>query len=222
MKAAETRPVVDVDEKNRPAAARSMVYQVFSALFSYPAREETAETMLDGSLQDALIALGHDLPYASPFLGFGYGIEWPGASKEGLEILYTRLFDTSAGRASVSMQEMHYSNKTREVLWEDILRFYNHFGLDFRNGRTSEPPDHLVTELEFMHYLTFLEAGASDDAEPYTLAGYDFLERHLGEWLSGFQEKVTAAGHGLGYESAARMLVAFVRADKAYLASRRN
>ena len=207
---------IEVGEEKRATAARSMIYQVFSTIFSYPSEPQTAENIINGSMQDSLMELALDLPYASPFQDSGYGIECPGISREDLEITYSALFDSCGGRPSVSMQEMHYSNKAREELWEDILRFYLHFGLDFKNGRIKEMPDHLVIELEFMHYLSFLESGTPPDDLSFRRAETDFLERHLGRWVSGFHTKLAAARDSLPYKNAARMLVDFIKADMDY------
>ena len=42
---------------------------------------------------------------------------------------------------------------------EEVIRFYNYFGLKLSDERRI-PPDHLATELEFLHYLTFRQAAS--------------------------------------------------------------
>src|SRR3972149_5997703 len=65
---------------------------------------------------------------------------------------------------------------------EELVRFYNYFGLRTTPGRM---PDHVTAELEFMHYLAHQEAEArqaAGDRESYLRAQRDFLERHLNGW----------------------------------------
>ena len=73
---------IEVGEEKRATAARSMIYQVFSTIFSYPSEPQTAENIINGSMQDSLMELALDLPYASPFQDSGYGIECPVVSED--------------------------------------------------------------------------------------------------------------------------------------------
>ena len=68
---------------------------------------------------------------------------------------------------------------------EELVRFYNHFGLTL-SQQQRELPDHVTVELEFMHFLTFKETLAlhhRQDCSPYLRAQRDFVARHLGKWL---------------------------------------
>jgi DMSO reductase family type II enzyme chaperone len=75
---------------------------------------------------------------------------------------------------------------------EELVRFYNHFGLSVAEAREREVPDHITTELEFMHYLTFKEVLAlqrGEDPAPYCAAEMDFLSRHPAKWLPQLHKK---------------------------------
>jgi DMSO reductase family type II enzyme chaperone len=83
--------------------------------------------------------------------------------------------------------------------WE-VKKLYQIFGLEL-NKETNELPDHIVNELEFMHFLSHqaVEAGrgllgGGDSRKQYVHAQKDFLERHLSQWVPKFckalQEKI--------------------------------
>ncbi len=59
---------------------------------------------------------------------------------------------------------------------EEAVRFYNHFGLSMADD-PRELPDHLTTEVEFLHFRAFRAAEAltaGGDAGPYLRAERDF------------------------------------------------
>ena len=60
-----------------------------------------------------------------------------------------------------------------------MLGFYRHFGLDFSRDYAGEQPDHLPTELTFIHYLSFLEVGARVEKDNHRRERRDFLSPHL-------------------------------------------
>ncbi len=75
---------------------------------------------------------------------------------------------------------------------EEMARFYSYFGLSIEHG-SGELPDHLATELEFMHFLAFKELAALDrqkDPAPYRRAQADFLERQLTSWLPLLEKRL--------------------------------
>lgn len=68
---------------------------------------------------------------------------------------------------------------------EECVRFYHHFGLALSEA-PRELPDHLVTELEFLHYLAFRAAEAlerGEDPGAFRRAARDFALRHPGRFL---------------------------------------
>ena len=91
------------------------------------------------------------------------------------------------------------------------MRFYEFFGLAHREG--AEMPDHLSVELEFMHFLTHLEAQTreAEALDSLRRAQHDFLSRHV--W-----RLVQAVHEGLDSEHPACIALvedcrAFVHAD---------
>lgn len=201
-------------------AARSSVYRLLGQAFFFPKTLSTAEFLLPRLEELRQLApglVGHGLAdaFAEALAALDAVVAQDGASL--LADAYTALFDNCTGRAAVSLYEKDYGNGDAKMIWEEAIRFYEHFGLSFDVGVTRDWPDHIGTELEFMHYLTYLEVVAEDDGEGYRQAQGDFLTRRLARWaprFAGQVEKRSAAGP---YAPLARLIAAFVAADTVFL-----
>ena len=193
----------------------------------------------------AFFAGGFGYPNASQFERFASGVFWtemrelidllgirsevctkPSPTRAqsviDLRVCYTALFDVCGSRPRVSLLERRYVDKieSEQSLWEDLLRFYRHFGLDFASGRTEENPDHLLLQLEFMHYMTFLEAGAPPkQRKSLQRAQHDFLDSHLGRWVNTLHEQLAKQATPGPYATLAKSLAEFVVHDHTYLDS---
>ncbi len=102
---------------------------------------------------------------------------------------------------------------------EELARFYSYFGLSIEHG-SGELPDHLATELEFMHFLAFKELAAlqrQKDPAPYRLAQADFLERQLTSWLPSLEERLQKLGPPPFYTALAWLTSALAREHLASL-----
>lgn len=198
------------------AAARSALYALLARAFTYP-EGELAEGFADGTLMHELAAAVAELPYP-----LEHALEVPPrVEAEPLKLTFTALFDTVGASPRVSMLERRYlTDRPEPALWEDLLRFYGYFGLSFADADPVVGPDHLALELEFMHYLTFLEAGSSASAPDCRRAARDFLARHLGAWSGAFASAVAAAGDAAPYDRLAALLAAFVDAERMELEER--
>jgi DMSO reductase family type II enzyme chaperone len=102
---------------------------------------------------------------------------------------------------------------------EELTRFYNYFGLSVARGK-GELPDHVSTELEFMHFLVFKELTAlqrGDDPLPYRRAQADFLERQLVSWLPALDARLAALDPPTCYAALAWLTNALAQAELARL-----
>jgi DMSO reductase family type II enzyme chaperone len=102
---------------------------------------------------------------------------------------------------------------------EEAVRFYNHFGLTLAES-PRELPDHLTTQLEFLHYLCFREAQtlqAGDDPGPFRRAQRDFVSRHPGRWVSKLRERVEGQKPLRFFAELVRQLDDFLRHEEATL-----
>ncbi len=195
------------------AAARSSLYGWLAAVFAFPTRE-LSETLASGRLLDELLAVAAALPYPLP-TDDGLGADHTPAHEE-LEEQYIRLFDVGPGRPPCPLYEGSHRRGRQEV-WEELVRFYEHFGLRHQEG---DLPDHLCAELEFMHYLAFNQAAAlhaNTDSEPYRLAQRDFLSRHLCRWLPRLRLRLEQLDPPPFYRSLARLAEAACRRDLRFL-----
>ncbi len=80
-------------------------------------------------------------------------------------------------------------------LREDLVRFYEYFGYQL-NEEFQWQMDHLSIELEFMHFLIAGEFGADDDKLSFQLGQFDFIEKHLNNWVPQLSEKLIILDHG--------------------------
>jgi DMSO reductase family type II enzyme chaperone len=104
---------------------------------------------------------------------------------------------------------------------EDATRFYNFFQLRL-SPQMRELPDHITTELEFLHYLTFREAEARQhglDPTPVLRAERDFLERTLCRWVPRLQTRLAKQTTLPFFAALVRFAATFFEADHAYAAA---
>lgn len=122
-----------------------------------------------------------------------HGIVDPALSAEEMEAEYLAAFEVGRDAAAVPLFEgMHHENAGRAGILEDLLRYYEFFDVKLSES-DREYPDHLVTELEFIAWLSqceWLAEQEEQDAEPFRRASRDFLDRHLAAWLPEFCRKL--------------------------------
>jgi len=177
------------------AAARSRMYALFCEALRYP-DDEMRAWVREGELSRALRAT-----LASVEPGLLDGTDWDalaqaeaGDEEDGLAIEHTRLFEVGASGPPCALYGGLY-NDARMKTMEEVVRFYNHFGLTMSDD-PRELPDHLATELEFLHFLAFREAEAlhdGGDPGPYRRAARDFVQRHPGRWVPKLLPKLRRA-----------------------------
>ena len=180
-------------------AVRSMMYQAFSHLFAFPADA--------GEWTERARLVGGGLIEVLP--------------PEELAARYTELFDNCNGKIRVPLRESPYLRTDARTVWEDLVRFYEHFGLDFSIERTPVWTDHLTVLLDMMHYLTCRQA-AGGEQEVLRHAQADFLERHFMSWIDNFHQAFRAVDDPAPYADLAGLLVAFLKADLAALTTRKD
>ncbi len=198
---------VDVREENHEAALRCRVYAELAAAFRYPSSEAAAARIADGVAEQEIIGLMEQL-------GVTVSPGEPGGHRaaDGVDVQHFALFDSSAG-AAVSLHERDYVQSSREVLWEDLFRCYTHFGLEFEDGGLREAPDALPIELEFMHYMAFLEASGPGSSRGVVLGQADFVARHLAPWVPRVHLALSERAPESIYCRLARLLADFIAAD---------
>lgn len=206
------------DATAQAASARSRLYLLLACVFAFP-DEEIHESIRDGSLACSIEQLCAQLPYrfAAADLSALESADQPYAD---FESEYIRLFDVGAAGPPCPLYGGVYIGDRMKVM-EDAVRFYNFFGLHL-SPEMRELPDHVTTELEFLHYLTFREAGARENGEdPSSLlrAERDFLARHLCRWVPRMQERLAKQDTCLFYKGLVEFAAAFFESDQRYAAA---
>ena len=203
-------------------AARSRMYRLLAGAFAFP-EEAFHQAVLASEFLSEVLEIAAGLPYPLP-LAEGERLrsmlgDVPADYVE-FQSEYVRLFDVGVPRPPCPLFGGLYLGSRRAVM-EEVTRFYHHFGLSL-GGESREMPDHVTTELEFMHFLTFREVSVlqkGKDRGPYLRAQRDFLQRHLARWVPQVRvlaEKKGAAPFFLGLVG---LTEAFLVADLAYVAS---
>jgi DMSO reductase family type II enzyme chaperone len=190
------------------AGARSSAYGLLREALAFP-DEDFMTSLRSGCWTDGLASIAAELPFAIETGLLPAGGDLPGA--------YVNLFEVGVGRPFCPLYEGSHRNG-RLKLMEDLVRFYEHFGLKTAPG---DHPDHLCAELEFMHYLAFKEAAAESqgqDGAGLRLAQFDFLDRHLCLWLPRVVSRLDeAADVPRFYGWVLRWADDFCRADRRWL-----
>ncbi len=169
------------------AAAHSRLYRLLADIFLYPDRA-SFDALKAGQVRNYTIETCQDLPYdLEPAFD---GLVVSGTYTD-FQAEYLRLFEVGLGMPPCPLYSGIYQGGRKAVM-EEVARFYSFFGLSIEHG-AGELPDHLATELEFMHFLAFKELAAlhdQKDPNPYLLAQADFLERQLTSWLPALEKRL--------------------------------
>jgi DMSO reductase family type II enzyme chaperone len=205
-------------EGERVAANRSRLYQLLAVAFGFP-DEDFYAVLCDGSFGTLLAQACTPLPYD---LG-SVAILKPGTvgkSYTEFQSEYIRLFDVGAAGPPCPLYGGVYVGDRMKTM-EDATRFYNFFQLRL-SPEMRELPDHITTELEFLHYLTFREAEARQrglDPTPLLRAERDFLARHLCKWIPRLQARLAKQTTLPFFPALVRFAAAFFEADRVYAAA---
>lgn len=138
---------------------------------------------------------------------------------EALKIDYTRLF-LGPFLAPAPPYGSVYLEEERRIMGDstvDARRHYRQIGLDLAEG-FKEAPDHVAVELEFLHALTCrvyetIESGDRQGLNKVLDLRKRFLERHIGQWMSAFCERLNAHAQTAFYRHLALAADRFLREE---------
>jgi len=198
------------------AVARSLAYSVFARLFAYPDGEQH-DAISSGSLARELRKALLELDPAVEEEADWQALRDVG-DEDDLAVEFTRLFDVGAGAPPCPLNGGLYIGNRMKTM-EEALRFYNFFGLTLSEA-PRELPDHLTTQLEFLHFLAFRGAEALDagtDPGPWQRAERDFVARHPGRWVPELQKRLEKEEPMPFFRELVARLAAFLGAEASQL-----
>jgi DMSO reductase family type II enzyme chaperone len=202
------------------AGCRSRLYRLLASGFGFPTSEHYERVRGGAFLDEAQDAI-LNLPYQGLPVGqLGKG---DGADYGDFQSNYIGVFE-AGGKvgAPCFLYEGEYGGGRMKVM-EEVLRFYHHFGLRL-SVEKRDRPDHLASELEFMHVLTFKEAEALDrgaGAHVYRRAQHAFLQSHLADFTASVAARIEG-GQVPFYSDLAALAYGFCRNDLLYLTAAVN
>ena len=190
----------------------AQAYTFFAQAFSYP-RKDQYDLVASGAAQARLRGVFSRLPFAVALdEELRFSLPW-----EEVEPEYINAFDVAP--ACPLHEGLIVQDGSRQALLQDLLRFYDHFGVHLRE-EPREYPDHLCVELEVMAYLAEEETkadGSEGTLQALRLAQRDFLERHLGAWFPLVNRRLPGATRELFYTRAGSCMEALLHHHHDYL-----
>ncbi len=211
--------LMSLDTQAEPTtASRSRLYQLLAMAFTFPG-EEFFQAVADGTFAAAVADACAGLPYRLsdlPRLDLGSAT----LSYTDFQSEYIRLFDVGAAGPPCPLYGGVYIGDRMKNM-EDATRFYNFFHLRL-SPELHELPDHITTELEFLHYLTFRETELRQQGrDPGSLlrAERDFLARHLCKWVPRMEARLAKQECPPFFPALVRFAVMFFAADQQYAAA---
>lgn len=137
--------------------------------------------------------------------------EEPGELCRQLEESYVPLFVNNHGGAAAPPYHSCYEGEQGLLMGrpaEMMARRLEAAGIDLAE-LTSEPPDHLAVELEYLFLL--LEAAFSQDDPRLLAEARSFAGQEMLPWLESFRQRLGRQSANLLYPSAADLVLAMVR-----------
>ncbi len=191
----------------RPQRNREQVdpYRLFAYLFGPPAPDRF-QRLQRPELGNLLSVLWEEFGCEGEFAGLDGFRDY-----QQYEALYIALFDVGVPEPPVPLQESAHvrSQPAQQTALENTF-FYEVLGLEV--DPTRYPPDHLVTQLEFLAAVGYAREQTPSRENRSNLARLerDFLKRHLLDWLPEAQKKLERERPPL-FPLLLRLLVAFLR-----------
>lgn len=225
------------EEIRQIAQVRGTIYTLLSQCFMQPSIE-LVNSILDGSLDEAFqatLALTEDKKVIEKLAKLKhFGIQCQELSQEQvlqeMKAEYNRLF-VGPGHVLAPPYESIYKTRNKDnekgvVMGDSTVaakHFYRRAGLGLSNDFT-DLPDHISLELHFMGYLCNLEIERTHEESEESKVSegkqssvhkmqVDFLETHLGSWISDFSQAVSNVTYFPFYKAVAELAERWIKID---------
>jgi len=179
-------------------------YKLLSLLYGPPTEElEEVLTHLEQTL--------HKLyPELIPFVLEMKNLSDSPSKLEDLTVDYARLFIGPFDLLAPPYGSI-YLDGQRRVMGDstmEVLHFYRQAGLDLADG-FKQPPDYIVTELEFMYYLIAKYIETED--EQRLIQKETFLNKYLGKWIKDFTTRIKESAKNPFYKNLAQLTLEIIQ-----------
>lgn len=201
---------IDSGRLSDTAGRRSEAWGLLAAAFEYPDEALLALIREGAVMQRARELIGGLDP------GSADVVEWAALADippdDALAIEYSRLFDAigPGGPLCPLNTGALLGEDGRLKLLEELVRFYSYFGLTAAGSPGNELPDHVLAQLDFLHFLSRCEAeclaNGGEGADDYRRARTDFQQRHPVRWTADMIERLQRH-HGHPYYLALARLI---------------
>lgn len=194
---------IAVEIEDNETTARTAVYQTLGRIF-LPPDDDAWELAAGGSWSKELVSAGTLLPFA-----YDPGEQPLPAARAEAEAEHSQCFGDRARSGAFAEDDARNH--------DEVVRFYEYFGL-VSSGEV-RPVDHVVTQCDFLQFLTYKEAAAASERlrQSFRRAQLDFLDRQVTAWLDRWIGEVRGSGPSAYATWAVGALGDFVAADHAYV-----
>ena len=184
------------------------------AVFFY---EPEIELWKQEKLCSQLAGLVQNISPAAQHMADRMAIELEGQDEQQLQTDYAALFLGPYDLIAPPYGSVYLEN-TKRIMGDStmaVMHQYREAGLMLD---IQEPADHIAIELEFMHYLSTLEAdalrtGENGRKERATAARKKFLSAFLSPWVPPFCQNIRSGTENLFYRNLSDCLEFFIQAD---------
>jgi TorA maturation chaperone TorD len=137
-----------------------------------------------------------------------------------LKVDYSKLFVGPFGLLAPPYGSI-YLEKNKKIMGDSTVNVQNRYkevGVDI-SVNFKEPPDHIIAELEFVHYLIKKEIeaiikGEFNKAVNYLHKQKEFLNSHLGVWIFEFANNIESKAETEFYKQLALFTKTFITKDR--------
>ncbi|HEC42599.1 MAG TPA: hypothetical protein ENI20_07205 [Bacteroides sp.] len=195
--------------------ARSVVFNIFSALFCQPEKAVIRDQKVFNNLEKSILISYPDNHGPTSKL-------FPAAGKftdTELLVEYSRLFIGPFKTLAPPYSSVYLGSEnlvySEETIW--VVQFYRKAGLDF-NRDIHDLPDHIAIEMEFIYYLIYhevsqLQENNIEKARFFHEHQLEFIQEHFVKWAPVFCDTILRETNNEYYRSLAESLRSFIEVD---------
>lgn len=201
------------------SAKRGQIYQVFINIFMYLPDEKFLDYIKSEELKEFLGQLkALDYPIITKGIncisGYIKALDSASNTVEDLAVDRTKLLRVSNNEGLKMPYESQYSKDTKSTA--SLLRLTGTYKKAGFVPATKESPDFFCVQLDFMRVLSNRLAENASQAKFILSLQRDFLEEHLGKWISLYTKEAAQYADTDFYRGWLMILEGFIEIEKGY------